>query len=202
MSSSTTTADTANSADAATTTSPRPGARRDRRAAGWRRARRTGLRAVAAGAVAALAVAVPAAAAQPTVIEQEIDEEYDVPAEAFPCGVDVTFHEVGRSQLRLFTDADGTPVRGVGHIRVTTTVTSAHGRIVNPWGYSAIIDFEEGTLTRAGNDENIHGGAGGVIVNGSGRTVVVEETGEVLFTAGPLEAIDDNWDEICAVLAP
>jgi hypothetical protein len=166
------------------------------------RLRRTAYRAALGGTAAALAIAAPAAAAQPSVLVETTDAEMQIPAEENPCGVTVTFEEVSTKRTTTFVDTDGTVVRQQVHGIVTTTVTSEYGQSINRWGANVVIDFTDGTYTRAGNYDNVHAGAGGVIVNGSGRIVVDETTGDVLFTAGPLELIDANWDEFCAPLTP
>jgi hypothetical protein len=164
--------------------------------------RRRGLLATIGGVVAAFAIATPAAAAQPVVVEEaSYDQSYTLSAAEFPCGVEVTFHEVGSTRITAFVDGDGNVVRQQGHIGGTTTVTSDHGEIVNRWRENAKLT-PDGTITWSGNSYNIHGGAGGVLVNQSGHWVV-DSSGEVLSAAGPQEdPFDDGLAEICAVLAP
>jgi hypothetical protein len=155
------------------------------------------------GVVAALALAVPAAAAQPTVLEDgTYDQTYVVPAAEFPCGVDATFHEVGTHRIVAFEDGDGQIVRLQAHIGGTTTITTEYGRIVNHWRENATLDPEEDTVTWSGSSYNIHGGAGGVLVNRSGRWVEDATTGEVQNFAGPSDDPEERIAEICAVLAP
>lgn len=186
-----------------TTTTPPPGERRNRiRLRIAATLRRTVSWAAVGGIAAALAVAAPAAAAQPSVLVETTDIEEQIPADANPCGVDVTFEEVATKRTTTFVDADGTVVRQQVHGVVTTTVTSEYGQLINRWGANVVIDPRDGTYTRAGNYDNVHAGAGGVIINGSGRIVLDEATGDVLFTAGPLELIDENWAKFCSALTP
>lgn len=184
---------------AETTRQPRPG-RRDRH-----RRRRAGRVATAlAGAFAIAVVAAGPSAAAPPVVYDEgaFDDTYTVPAEAFPCGVEVTFHEVGTYRFTAFVDGDGAVVREMGHIGGTTTIKSAYGQVVNRWREHARLDSETGTVAWSGNSFNIHGSGGGrVLINTSGRWVE-DATGDLVFVAGPQEHPDDHLEELCAALLP
>ena len=75
--------------------------------------------------------------------------------------------------------------------------------MVDRWSFNGFFDPETLTETQVGNIYNVHAGPGGVLVNDSGRTIVVDSTGEILFNAGPLEAFErDLTDDICAQLEP
>jgi hypothetical protein len=184
------------------TTGPSWGRAGDRRSAARGRRLTRGLVATTIAAVAVVALALPAVAAPPLVDEGEFDQTYVVPAEAFPCGVEVTFHEVGSYRFTAFRDADGTIVREQGTIGGTTTITSAYGQIVNHWREVGTLDPAAGTITWSGNSYNIHGGAGGVLVNASGHWIEDATTGERAFLAGPHDDPEANIDAVCAVLAP
>lgn len=163
----------------------------------------TALATMVAAAAIALVGAGPAAAGPPVVDDEgSYDDTYDVPAAAFPCGVDVTFHEVGTYRLTTFFDRHGAVVRQTGHIGGTTTITSDHGQITNHWRENGTLDPATGTITWSGNSFNIHGGAGGVLVNTSGRWVVDAATDELLDAVGPQEDPEEHFGRLCAVLAP
>jgi hypothetical protein len=170
---------------------------------GQRRRRAGGLLTAVVGMVFTVAAAVPAVAAPPVVYDQGgFEDSYTVPAEAFPCGVEVTFHEDMTYRFTAFLDRDGEVVREMGHIGGTTTVTSAYGQITNRWRENAVLDPESGTISWTGNSFNIHAGAGGVLVNMSGRWIVDLATDDLTFVAGPHEDPDEDFSDLCAVLAP
>lgn len=156
---------------------------------------------------AVLLVANPAAAARPQVVEDfTTDETLTLPAAESPCGVEMTSHQVATWRITEFFDKDGNLVRAQGHGHGTTTITSAHGQLWERWAVSAVLDPEAGTLTWSGNGFNIHGSAGGILANVSGRWVEDFQTGELITVlAGPHEDPDLDPDvlaALCAELTP
>lgn len=166
------------------------------------RTRRTGVVGAVGGIAAALAIASPAAAAQPITIEDTTYVETETQsAEEFVCGVEATFHTAGVRRITAFVDRDGALLRVQGHIGGTTTVTTAYGEVVNRWRENGRL-APDGTLTWSGNSFNVHAGAGGVLLNQSGRWIVDDNTGEVLSTAGPQQTPETDPEALCGVLAP
>ena len=96
-------------------------------------------------------------------------------------------------ERRITTFADG---RVMTHRQVTNT-WSANGKTVTNYQTVTFID-EAGVRTVVGNLFSIHIPGQGLIVQNMGRVVLDVATGEVLFEAGPHEALS----AICAYLGP
>ena len=165
---------------------------------------RTNVLAVVAGTVSALALVAGHVAAAPPVVVDEgtFDDTFEVPADEFFCDVDVTVNEVGSFRVTDFYDRDGNFVRGRVHVMGTLTVTSAYGQAVDRWAQNDTFDPEDLTVTFTGNPWNTHAGAGGVLVNDSGRIVVDVTTGEAVVVNGPHQAFFGDFDALCEVLEP
>ena len=145
----------------------------------------------------------PASAAPPAVVvEEEFENTFFLPAGQEPCGVDTVVHEVGSAKITEFYDNDGDTIRSRRKAMGTTTITTEFGQIVDRWSETAVLDPETGTLTVTGNPFNVHAGAGGVLVNDSGRIVIDLSTGETLVVNGPHQWWFGDFDDACAVLAP
>jgi len=162
-----------------------------------------------AGAVVATGVVVsPAAAAQPEVILDELVDEVTVlSGDDSPCGFDVTLHDEFTVKITGFFDRDGNLLKGRQHAHGTATASTEHGEWVDRWAYNEYFDPESFTATLHGNVYNIHAGAGGVLLNDSGRLVIDQATGEALEINGPHEGWPygdwtGDWDAACAALAP
>jgi hypothetical protein len=144
-----------------------------------------------------------ASAAEPVVIvEEDFENTFFSPAEQDPCGVDTTVHEVGSVKITEFYDNDGNLNRARTKVMATTTVTTDFGQLVDRWSQNTTFDPETLTDTVTGNVFNTHAGAGGVLVNDSGRIVIDVRTGEALVVNGPHQAWFGEFDDACAVLAP
>lgn len=158
--------------------------------------------AIATTTMVAVVGATPASAAKPAVVhEQDFDNTSVVPDDPV-CGVDVTIHEVGSVKVTEFYNNDGTLARVRAHVAGTTTITSESGEVVNRWAQNITFDPDTLTDTITGNSYNVHAGAGGVLVNDSGRIVIDLTTGEAIVINGPHQAWFGEFDDACAVLAP
>ena len=152
--------------------------------------------------IATWLVASPASAAPPAVVyEEDFDNTWFVPDDPV-CGVDITIHEVGTGKVTEFYDNDGDVTRVRVHSMGTTTRTTDFGQVVDRWSVNHTFDPETLTETTVGNVFNTHAGAGGVLVNDSGRLVIDVITGDELAVNGPHEAWFGEFDDACAVLAP
>ncbi|HET8652555.1 MAG TPA: hypothetical protein VFM13_08295 [Gaiellaceae bacterium] len=107
------------------------------------------------------------------------------------CGFPVFITADG--ERRITTFADG---RVMTHRQVTNT-WSANGKTVTNYQTVTFID-EAGVRTVVGNLFSIRIPGQGLIVQNMGRVVFDVATGEVLFEAGPHEALS----AICAYLGP
>lgn len=142
-----------------------------------------------------------ASAAPPVVVEEgEFDNTFEVTADQFECDVDVVVHESGFIRVTEFRDSDGNLTKFHSHINATTRVTSEHGTIVDRWVENVTFDAVDLTRTFTGNIYNVHAGAGGVLVNDSGRLVFDDTTGEPIVINGPHEAFAGDFADACAAL--
>ena len=159
--------------------------------------------ALSGAVLATVLVASPAAAAKHVVVvDEDFDDTFVVPAEDSVCGVEETIHDVGSFKVTEYFDNDGNFVRAKVRAMGTTHVSTEFGEVVDRWSWSGTFDPETVTFTQAGNVFNVHAGAGGVLVNDSGRIVIDEVTGEALVINGPHQAWFGEFDDACAVLAP
>ena len=141
-------------------------------------------------------IATPAGAAKPVVNEGEF-ENTDVNDE---CGFDITVHDTFRFRETLRFDGDEL-VRAQLHIQGTTSITSEWGEAFDRWAWNGTFDPDTGLATERGNVFNIHAGAGGILVNESGRKIIDTSTGEFVFKSGP-EFQESDLANICVALAP
>jgi hypothetical protein len=117
------------------------------------------------------------------------------------CDVAVDWTDTWKATFKGRFDSDGTFVEGTVHGHDAATWTSEHGEVFKRRAWAGTYDPATDLFTVRGNQQNLHAGAGGVFVNDSGRTIVVDSTGELRFNAGPLEGFDrDLTDDICAQL--
>ena len=161
---------------------------------------------VAAATTAALVAATvgTASAAPPSfdVNVQEGSESGSYAAGEF-CDVPVDWTDTWKVTFKGRFDSDGTFVEGTVHGHDTATWTSEYGEVFKRRAWAGTYDPATDLFTVRGNQQNLHAGAGGVFVNDSGRAIVVDSTGELLFNAGPLEGFErDLTDDICAQLEP
>lgn len=163
------------------------------------------LAATTVGAVTIMAMAAgPAAAAPPVVVlDETFEDNYSVPAEEDPCGVDTDVTLVEHVRITEFLDKDGNVRSAQVHVHGTTTTTSAHGELVDRWALTERFDLEAGTVATTGNVWNVHPASGGrVLINDSGRVVMDLETGEPISIRGPHDTLEGNFEAACAILNP
>lgn len=172
-----------------------------------RRRRSTKRRTVGLTLVAAVTAALAgwspttASAATPVVVEEgEFDNTFAVPADQFECDVDVVVHIAGIFRVTEFLDRDGKLSRVRSHTNATTRITSEHGTIVDRWVENVTFDAGDLTRTFTGNIYNVHSGAGGILVNDSGRLVFDETTGEPIIVNGPHQGFAGDFADACAAL--
>ena len=109
---------------------------------------------------------------------------------------------MGSFKVTLFFDRDGTLAAVHEHVMATTTVTSAYGQTVDRWVQNNRFDPDDLTVAITGNPWNAHGGAGGVLINDSGRLVIDVTTDEAIVVNGPHQAWFGDFGGACSVLAP
>lgn len=153
-----------------------------------------------------MAMAAPASAAKPVVFEEE---DFDF-TETFPageaCDFDVEVRDTGSFIGKFFFDNQGDAIRLSYHARGTSYVSKVGGDVVatDRWAARTVYDLEPATddfirQTDTGNTWNVHAGAGGVLVNDSGR-VVYDSDGVPIFIKGPHEGLFEEFGDLCAAL--
>jgi hypothetical protein len=159
----------------------------------------------AATTAAVVATTVGTASASPPRFDVNVEEGSESGSYAAGefCDVPVDWTDTWKVTFKGRFDSDGTFVQATVHGHDTATWTSEYGEVFKRRAWAGTYDPATDTFTVRGNQQNLHAGAGGVFVNDSGRTIVVDSTGEILFNAGPLEAFErDLTDDICAKLEP
>lgn len=159
--------------------------------------------AVTTAAVIAATVATASAAPPSFTVDVEEGSESGSYAAGEFCDVPVDWTDTWKVTSKARFDRDGTFVKATVHGHDAATWTSEYGEVFKRRAWAGTYDPATDLFTVRGNQQNLHAGAGGVFVNDSGRTIVVDSTGEILFNAGPLEAFErDLTDDICAQLEP
>lgn len=144
-----------------------------------------------------------ALAVPPTVVadfEDSISE--DIPAEFAPCGFGIHIEESVSVRVTEFYDQDGLVDRITVHVRGTTVWSTDHGEVWEHWNVNEVFDPNELTSTQTGSPWNGHAGAGGIVINDSGRIVIDVTNGEALVINGPHQAWEGDFEAFCEVLAP
>lgn len=143
---------------------------------------------------------IPASAAPPEIVRiQDIHiEQTDSASCDFP------FEEVfdGRVTITTFFDNDGTPTRVRFHLPFQGTLTNeATGESVRAQQVlNDVLDLESGTETFAGlRFRVVFPGIGAVLLD-AGK-LVFDETGAVVFEAGPHQVVNEDFTEFCAAFA-
>jgi hypothetical protein len=176
-----------------------------------RRSIRTGLAvlAVTGGVVATMGS--PAFAGKPLVFEQgEFDETFVIPGGVGFCDFDVQGRDTGSFKTTVFFDRDGETRLAKNHANGTTYWSLPDGDVVavDRWVNNSFFELAPGSgpetpplsQTTVGNPWNVHGGAGGVLVNDSGR-VVFDGDGNIVSVNGPHQALFGEFGDLCDALA-
>ncbi len=157
---------------------------------------------------AVLAILMIPAAALATPPEVIAEEDFAYPTFVEPdmteyCGFDVSLAVEGSFKATVFSDKDGVPIRERIHESGRTLWSSADGEVWERYVVNVDIDFAAGTETIKGNVWNAHAGAGGILVNDSGRIVFVPPDYDNAITInGPHQAYFGEFDALCEALAP
>jgi hypothetical protein len=157
-----------------------------------------------------VAVATPASAAKPFVLEEgEFSDDFVIPAEFGPCDFDLRLQEEGSFKVTVFFDKDGETRQAKIHANGTSHwgLPGEDAVVTEHWLNNAFLELAPGSTpetpplgeTVVGNPWNAHAGAGGVIVNDSGR-IVFDENGDVVSVSGPHEAFFGEFDDFCAAI--
>jgi hypothetical protein len=116
----------------------------------------------------------------------------------------VTFLDNGTFKLTTFNDDAGNPVKSVAtNYRVRYTVSAtAQGRTLTTNAPAVVIEsFEQGTELVLGLHNAYHVPGNGVVLLDAGRILIDQQTGEVIFEAGPHELFAGDADAFCRFFA-
>ena len=153
----------------------------------------------------------PASADKPLVFEQgEFDDTFVIPGGVGFCDFDVQRRATGTFKTTVFFDKDGETRLAKNHANGSTFWSLPGGDVVasENWAVNNFFELAPGSgpetpplsSTTVGNVWNVHGGAGGVLVNDSGR-VVFDGDGNIVSVNGPHQALFGEVGELCDALA-
>lgn len=114
------------------------------------------------------------------------------------CGFDVYVDFEGTYKVTVFFDKDGEPVSQREHVNGTALWTSANSQSWDTYAFNVDIDYATGLATLTGNIENAHAGAGGILLNDSGRIIL---GGADVIVNGPHQLWFGDFDGLCEALS-
>lgn len=143
---------------------------------------------MAAFGVLSLALAAPAAGAQPEITREVVDETFSDPFLAEVCGFPVTVSLSGHTIVRTWLDAGDNPVRDVFTIRVHGSF-SAGGQTLRftDAGMDTATYLDNGGVQIA-----LHGNLG--LTTAKGQGPILGQTGRIVFTDVPV--LDENGNPV------
>ena len=160
------------------------------------------------GLLGSVLIGGPVNAGKPITERIQVDETFvdDFLTEA--CGAEVTAHVTGHVIVRLFTDADGNPVREVNNYGLRNVWTSANGSLrANDVGVDRVTYLPDGSLLQVviGNVQSISIPGQGRVYADVGQTTIhitFDANGDPIFTVldehGQHEG--DQLEALCSVL--
>jgi hypothetical protein len=164
-------------------------------------ATRRSLTLLAAVAILIGLVAAPALATPPEVVDEGEFAVDGVLVDwmSAECGFNVYLTSEGTYTEKMFFDKDGVPATLRYHEVGKVMWTSDYGETWENYAANQTIDLVAGTITVTGNVWNLHAGAGGILINDSGRIVF---GGPVIIVNGPHQGFFEEYDGLCDALAP
>ncbi len=171
---------------------------------------RTTIGVLVATAGVAATMATPAAADKPLVFDEgQFSEDFVIPAEFGPCDFDVRLQEEGSFKVTVFFDNDGETRQAKIHTNGTSRwgLPGEDAVVTEHWVNNTFLELAPGSdentpplgVAVVGNPWNAHAGAGGILVNDSGR-IVFDENGDLVSVSGPHEAFFGEFDDFCAAI--
>jgi hypothetical protein len=160
--------------------------------------------ALTAALLGAFLIAAPASAAQPQMERMPIDDLFVAPLLSDACGVEVNVHVTGHLTLRLFTDADGNPVREVDNGAIDARLWSVNGEIhAKNVGVDRVTYMDDGSvvIVSIGSVNSFSVPRDGRVYSDVGRSLlVIDANGDVTFTPLNGQHDPDRIGAICSVL--
>lgn len=162
--------------------------------------------------VAVVTLMTPAAASADPPLVNEFEAVIDFPffdpeAGDWVCGFLVFGQDTISVRETTYFNQDGSFKRFMVHINGSTLWTNLDGdEVWENWAWTGTFDPDSGTFTQTGNRWNAHMGAGGILVNGSGRVVFdfsngPFDPGDILAVNGPNQDLDGDFSGLCGALA-
>ena len=169
---------------------------------------RRSVRVLGLGLLAVLLIAAPVNAGKPQMERIPVDDLFVDDFLSEVCGAEVTVHFTGHVTFRVFTDADGNPVREVNNYALGGTYSSANGSLrVRDVGVDRITYLPDGSLIQIiiGNVRSFSIPGQGRVYADVGRTVLqitFDANGDPIFTVISQQGQhdDDNLEALCSVL--
>jgi hypothetical protein len=149
-------------------------------------------------------IAAPASAAQPEMERISLDDLFVAPFLSDACGVEVHGQVTGHLTLRLFTDADGNPVREVDNGAIDVRLWSVYGEIhAKNAGVDRVTYVDDGSvvIVSIGNVNSFSVSGDGRVYSDVGRSLlVIDANGDETFTPLNGQHDRDQLGAICSVL--
>lgn len=176
-----------------------------------RRPRRARLGVLAIAGALLMTTAPPAFADKPFVFaEGEFDDTFVIPGGVGVCDFDVQGRATGTFKVTVYFDSDGETRLAKDHTRGTTywSLPGSDVAAVDRWVNTTFLELAPGSdentpplgVTVVGNPWNVHLGAGGVLVNDSGRVVFAADE-SIVAVNGPHQALFGEFSDLCDALA-
>ncbi len=165
---------------------------------------------IASAAFVAVALPSQASAGKPLVLDEgQFSDDFVIPADSGPCDFDLRIQEEGSFKVTVFFDKNGETRQAKIHTNGTTRwgLPDEDAVVTDRWVDNTFLELAPGSTpgtpplgaTTVGNPWNAHAGAGGVLVNDSGR-IVFDGDGDVVSVSGPHEAFFGEFDDFCAAI--
>ena len=166
-------------------------------------------RLISIGVAVLMVIPLTAIAAQPDVI---VDDTFAFGPEVQPilsgyCGFDVVTEGSESVRVMDFYGQDGELTKTIVHVNGSARYWTDHGVATENFALAVKI-FPDGSQVTIGNVWNVHDGAGGLLIQDSGR-VAFDAIGDIAEVNGPHEELfaffevdDSGVQDFCAALAP
>jgi hypothetical protein len=162
------------------------------------------VRVIGLGLLGATLLAGPVSAGRPEQVKETVDDVFVDPVLSAACGVDVSAHVTGHAVFRLFTDADGNPVRELNNYAIDVVWSSVNGEIhAKDVGADRVTYLDDGgiVLVIIGNVQSFSAPGQGRVYADVGR-VMIEFDAAGNLTVTPLggQHDEDQLEAICGIL--
>jgi len=162
------------------------------------------VRAIGLGLLGAVLVVAPVSAGKPESERVAIDEVFVDDELSAACGVTVNAHVVGHITFRLFSDADGNPVRELNNYATRIQWWSVNGEIhAQDVGADRATYLDDGSLVVIiiGSVQSFSIPGEGRVYSDVGRSMlVIDANGDATFTPLGGQHDADQLAALCSVL--